>query len=324
VCLIQTVFYFIHSVVSIALSDVVPLRNRGTWQGNSFFFSLRRPSRAKRFPSKVSSTLRLQLDPLWAHLWGGFCLTASAGDGFCVPFFLYIPLLLSTFYRAFLIQVPATIIAIISVSRALNLPKHEEPALKEKLQRIDFAGAAALICMTFALLVGLDRGSNLSWNDPYTIASLIVSLAFLLLLALIEVHWAKEPFAPRRVIANSSLIASYLSNFFGYGATSALPFEVSLYYQAVLRKTSFEAGLFFLPGIVACVIGSLIWGLIVQITGKYYVITVAAYAILFFGNLGVCALTDKVSSPIIVLIIGMSLFSLKKNMRISVNDGSPS
>jgi hypothetical protein len=254
-----------------------------------------------------------------------FCLTASAGDGFCVPLFLCFPFL-CTFYRAFLIQVPATIIAIISVSRALNLPKHEEPALKEKLQRIDFAGAAALICMTFALLIGLDRGSNLSWNDPYTIASLIISLAFLLFFALIEVEWAKEPFAPKRIIVNSSLLASYLSNFFGLGATLTLFFEVSLYFQAVLRKTSFEAGLIMLPCIVAGVSGSLIGGLVMQVTGKYYLITVAAYALLCLGHLVVYTLTDNVNSPIIGLIIGrhIMVLNLSKNLLVKQAWGRPS
>jgi hypothetical protein len=195
------------------------------------------------------------------------------------------------------------IFAIVSVSSVLKLPKQEESALTEKLHRVDFAGAATLIVMTFALLIGLDRGSNVSWDDPYTITSLIVSLALLLLFSLIEIRWAKEPFAPKHVVINSSLMASYLCNFFGLGAMVTLIFEISLYFQAVLRKTSFEAGLCLLPGIVGGVSGSLIGGLVMQMTGKYYVITVASYALLFSGLVAVFTLTGQVNAPIIGLII---------------------
>jgi MFS family permease len=246
----------------------------------------------------------------------GGIMSQSIGWRWCLLSCLPFSLALNTFYRAFLIQVPAAIIAIISVSWALKLPQTEGPALKEKLRRIDFAGAAALISTTFALLIGLDRGSNLSWNDPYTIASLMISLSFLLIFALIELKWAKEPFAPKHIIVNSSLLASYLTNFFGLGAALTLFFEVSLYFQAVLQKTSFESGLFLLPVILCGVSGSLIGGLIMQVTGKYYVLTVTAYALLFFGHLVVYALTENVNGPIIGLIVGMRPFFPQKTPRV--------
>jgi len=186
--------------------------------------------------------------------------------------------------RAFIIQSPAAILVLFTVSLVLHLPKSSESDFHANLKRVDFSGAICLVLAVFLLLFGLDRGGNVSWTDTLTISTLAASLFLSVLFAFTEVTLASEPFAPRRIILNRSLTASYLVNFFGMASALSLFFHVSLYIQAVHGKTATEAGLWLLPSIAGGVFGSVGGGLVIQSTGKYYFLTVGAYLTLLVGT----------------------------------------
>ncbi|KAF4581723.1 hypothetical protein EYR40_002739 [Pleurotus pulmonarius] len=257
------------TVVSIIMSDIVPLRSRGTWQG---------------VLNIVFATGSAAGAPL-----GGF-LADSIG-----------------WRWAFLVQVPMTLLAIASVSLALDLPKAEFSDFHAKLKRVDFPGAVTLVLAVFFLLFGLDRGGNIAWDDKLTIASLSAFGALCLLFWTIEMEIAKEPFAPRRIIVNRSLIASYLVNFFGMASGLSLLFHISLWLQAVQGKSASAAGVWLLWSIGGSVTGSLGGGLIMQATGKYYYLTLGAYVALFGGGLMITLLTGLVTTSFAGLAIGSGI-----------------
>ncbi|KAF8209487.1 member of the major facilitator superfamily [Mycena galopus ATCC 62051] len=236
------------TVASIIMSDIVPLRSRGTWQG-------------------VLNIIYASGSASGAPL-GGF-LADTIG-----------------WRWAFLIQVPGIAIAFTTVFFTLHLPQTETSNLKAKLKRVDFSGALALVLCVFFLLFGLDRGGNIAWNDPYTICTLSLSALFLALFASVELSWAAEPFAPKRIIAHPSLLGAYLLNFFAMMGGLSMIFHISLFYQAVLGKSPSEVGFWLMPSVAAGVIGSLAGGLVIQATGRYYWLTVAAYVVMASGMLG--------------------------------------
>ena len=106
--------------------------------------------------------------------------------------------------------------AFISVTLVLKLPKREASSWKSKLRRVDFPGALVLVCAVFSLLLGLDRGSNVSWSVPIALVPLCVSIPLFGLFVLVEQRYALEPFAPGRIIFERSLFACYLCNFFSF------------------------------------------------------------------------------------------------------------
>ncbi|KAJ7616526.1 member of the major facilitator superfamily [Roridomyces roridus] len=235
-------------VVSIIMSDIVPLRSRGTWQG-------------------ILNIIYASGSAMGAPL-GGF-LADTIG-----------------WRWAFLAQVPIIVLAFISVSVALHLPTRDAPsALKTKLKRVDFPGALSLILCVFSLLFGLDRGGNMAWDDNYTIAAVCLFVSFFVLFTSIELGWAAEPFAPGRIIANPALIGAYMVNFFGLMSAFSMIFHVSLFYQAVLGKSASEVGFWLIPSVCSGVVGSLFGGLVIQASGRYYWITVAAYVTMVMGML---------------------------------------
>ncbi|PSR87343.1 hypothetical protein PHLCEN_2v5160 [Hermanssonia centrifuga] len=190
---------------------------------------------------------------------------------------------------SFILQVPLAILAIISVSLALKLPSIGNQHFIAKLKRVDFGGALTLVTAIFCLLLGLDRGGNISWNDRITIISLSTFGALFFVFLCIELRFATEPFAPKRIVVNPSLIASYLCNFFCNGAGITQVFMITLYFQAVQGRTAAEAGLVLLPSILAAVLGSLIGGLVMQATGKYYWLTAGVFLMMVVGQMTVPA-----------------------------------
>ena len=209
--------------------------------------------------------------------------TKSLGDGKLLMVFLVTSPLL-TITRAFLGQAPLCAVAFTSVALILHLPKTDSSGWKTKLKRVDFLGALIMVCAVFALLLGLDRGCNVSWSSPLTITALSVSLPLFILFIVVEEKLAAEPFAPGRIIFERSLFACYLCNFFSFAGWLSMLFYLPLFYQAVNGFSASQAGVRLLPGIVAGVSGSLFGGILMKRTGKYYWLTVTAYSMLALGE----------------------------------------
>jgi predicted MFS family arabinose efflux permease len=267
------------TVVSILLSDVVTLRERGTWQG---------------YVNIVYATGAGCGAPL------GGLLADSIG-----------------WRWAFLGQVPLCVLAFFAVLFALKLPSKDSSDWRTKLRRVDFLGAITLILAVFALLFGMDRGSNVSWRVKECLIPLCLSLPLFGAFVLVEMKVAAEPFAPGHIIFNRTLFASYLCNFFSFGGWLAALFFLPLYWQAVDGKTASIAGAYLIPCIVAGVSGSLLGGIYMQKTGKYYWITVVAYSGLTLGLLGVTLLSGVVAKSTIGIIICSCIASFSNGIGVT-------
>ncbi|BDD64118.1 hypothetical protein MPDQ_000539 [Monascus purpureus] len=254
------------TVVSILMSDLVPLRDRGLWQGI-------------------------------------INIIYATGSGTGAP----LGGLLADYIGwrwAFLAQVPLCILAFAAVAIVLQLPTQEDSHWKDKLRRIDFLGAIVLIGAVFGLLLGLDRGSNVSWTMPLTIVSLSVSAILFVSFVFVEIYLASEPFAPGHLIFDRTLFACYSCNFFSFGGWLACLFYIPLYFQAVDGVSATVSGLRLLPSILAGVSGSLFSGLVMRWTGHYYWLTVAAYASLTLGVTTISLFSGLFTESTTVIVLG--------------------
>ncbi|EIN06459.1 MFS general substrate transporter [Punctularia strigosozonata HHB-11173 SS5] len=262
------------TVVSIIMSDIVPLRNRGTWQGI--------------------------INIIWAS---GGATGAPLGG-----------VLSDTIgWRwAFILQFPATLLAFTSVSLLLHLPSPSHADFFTKLRRIDFLGSALLVFAVSSLLLALDNGGNVSWAVPSTLVPLLLSILLFALLVFVETNprLAKEPLAPSRIVGAPHLLAAYLCNFFGMAAAMAATFTAPLYLQAARAFTPTRAGLTLLPGVLAGVTGSLSAGIIMQKTGRFYALTIVEYASLTLGALIIALWTGALGWSYALLLTGFVCLSL--------------
>jgi len=212
--------------------------------------------------------------------------------------------------RAFIIQVPIAILAILSVGFGLKLPpKEDQEDFKLKLKRIDFAGAFTLVVAVFALLLALDRGGNVSWSDRFTIASFAVSGVMAAVFVVIELRVASEPIAPAHIVGNKTLFSIYMANFLMIGANMTMLFTVPLYLQAVQRFTPSQVGLTLLSNVIAGAVGSVLAGLIMKSTGKYYLLTILVYFLSLVGNVIIAGVTGPVAFTLAGLCAGLALMN---------------
>jgi predicted MFS family arabinose efflux permease len=258
--------------VSILMGDMVGLRERGTWQG---YINL-------VFASGAAAGAPL-----------GGLLADSIGWRY-----------------AFIAQGPMCALAFIAVALVLHLPQRDNSHWKEKVLKIDFLGAAILVLAVSGLLVGLDRGSNVSWSNSLTIAGLCTTPLFLVFV-LVEKYVARNPFAPGRIILNRTLFACYLCNFFSFGGWLAALYFIPLYWQIMYDYSAARAGLLLVPSIVCGVAGSLIGGFYMKRTAKYYWITVITYSNLVAGLTLILLFAGVITKNLPVMVAGtcVSAFS---------------
>ncbi|KAK8020657.1 major facilitator superfamily transporter [Apiospora arundinis] len=220
-----------NAIVSILVTDLVSLRDRGVWQGYINVV----------FAAGIASGAPI-----------GGLLADSIG-----------------WRWAFAGQFPIAIVAWIAVFAVLQSPEAHDDAKqhwKQKLLRIDFLGAFALSAAAFVLLFGLDNGANEGWGRPITVVPLALTPVLFAIFIFIEVKIATDPFAPGHVILNPALLAAYGSNFFGVAAQMGALFFIAMFYQAAMALTATQSGLMFVPSTVLGLTGSLGGGASISIT----------------------------------------------------------
>ncbi|KAK2011438.1 major facilitator superfamily transporter [Colletotrichum eremochloae] len=193
-----------NSVVAILLSDIVPLRERGVWQGYLNIIFAAGTSTGAPLGGLLADTVG------WRWSFAG--------------------------------QVPLCVLAFVTVYLVLDLPRTDHAHWREKVRRIDFLGAATLVAAVVALLVGLDSGSNNGWSSRATVAGLASAPVLFAVFVLVEMRVASHPFAPGHIIFDRSLFACYLANFFGIAGHIASIFFLPLFFQAVRGASATQAG----------------------------------------------------------------------------------
>ncbi|KAI0060426.1 MFS general substrate transporter [Artomyces pyxidatus] len=233
------------TLISIIMTDVAPLRSRGTWQG------------VMNLIYSCGTTI-------------GAPLGGALADG---PGWRW----------TFTLQFCLALLAIGMAATLLRLPTKESDHTASKLKRVDFFGSLFLLLAISTLLFGLNRGGNLGWLERGTITPLVCAAAFGLALVFVETRVAKEPLAPADVVLDRALTGPYFCNFFAFGADACFLFCVPLYYQAVAGKSATQVGYALVPSELAPIVGSLGCGVLIQRTGRFYWPTVSAVGIQLIG-----------------------------------------
>ena len=220
--------------------------------------------------------------------------------------------------RAFLIQVFLCLIAIVTVGFLLHLPKRQSEApWRKQLPRIDVLGALLLISTIFGLLFGLEQGSNVSWRSPLTIGSLCATVPLSIAFLAVETRFAVEPFTPGHVIFNKALFACYTSNFFLYASFTSLIFYLPLFFQVILKMTPSSAGAGLIPAAVSAVLGTLLGGVIIKRTGKFYWLAALASIASTLGAIPIAVAPSLQSGSLAIIYVASVLSFLPQGVTVT-------
>ena len=250
----------LNSVSTFVLTDLVPLRSRGMWQGlGNIIYT-------------VGLGLGGVLGGSISHRWG--------------------------WRWAFLILTPMTAVSMFGIWYFLpGNTQSKERSMIGSLRRIDFLGSLLLTLALSLMLWALNSETKDShWRLIFAIA-LPLSGAILALFVWVEVRYAAEPIIPVDLLANRTVVASCLAASFSSMAFYSLMFYAPLYLQ-LKGYSPREVGILLLPEPVGGALGSLGSGIIMQCTGGYGALKMVVLVLFLGGPAGFVA--SNLKSPILL------------------------
>lgn len=181
---------------------------------------------------------------------------------------------------AFFVQAPFFAFSMIVVATKVNIELSEEiqnESLTSKVKRIDFLGTATLAVAIASLLLGfsLKATGELAWTSPTLIALFSACLLSTLAFIWVEKSWAPYPVMPLRLIVQQTPLMVSIGNLFASMSAFSFMYNAPLYFMAVRLKDTSVSGMYMLPHSIAIPVGSLLAGWLMRRTGKLYGLTVA-------------------------------------------------
>ncbi|KAJ7158604.1 Mfs1.2 [Mycena filopes] len=196
------------SMTSIIISDLVPLRERGTYNGI--------------------------LGLMWAFA-GGIGPLISGG------------LVQAGQWRwIFYLNLPVCAVAFTLTLLFLSLPT-PPGTLKEKLGRMDWIGNGIILSSTSSTIIGLTWGGvQYPWSSARTLVPVIVGLLGVVGFFLYEISVATHPLVPYTLLSNRTSVSGYLQTFLNQLVVLAVAYYLPVYYQACKDATALQSGIYML------------------------------------------------------------------------------
>lgn len=236
------------TISTFITSDLVPLRQRGVWQGV-----------------------------------GNICYGTGMGLGGVFGGLINDTL---GWRWAFLIQVPIIIFSGILVSFTVKIPVKETD--RSRLKRVDFLGALTIIIFLVLLLLGLNAGGNsVPWNHPLVLTTLPLSAVFFFIFIYVEDKVASEPMIPVRLLLDRTVGAACITNWFATMTVLGSLYYVPIYFQ-IQGYSATAAGVRLIPQAVGTAIGSLGTGIIMKNTGRYKFLSHLTMTLMVAASAAIC------------------------------------
>ncbi|KZS92271.1 MFS general substrate transporter [Sistotremastrum niveocremeum HHB9708] len=250
------------SASSIIITDLVPLKRRGIYQGLS-----------------------------------SICF--GIGSGLGGPLGGYINDTVGWRW-AFLLQIPALAISILIVLWKVNiiLPASiQRLSLRERLARIDYLGSITLVTTISSLLLPfiLNNTMDLPWGHPIMAAFWVTFVLSAVAFGLVETKWSPYPTVPMRLVTRRNPFFVSISNFLSSLQALSMLYNLPLYFVAVKQLSPSDAGLHLFPQSIAIAFGSVFVGWIMHRTGQYWWCIVGAASFSFISNAMIASWNENTS-----------------------------
>ena len=220
----------------------------------------------------------------------------------------------------FLVNLPVGIIALVVVSRVLNL-KHTRVD-----HRIDYWGAAALAVGVVPLLIVAEQGRDWGWLSGGSIAMYVIGLVGIVSFIAIERRMGSEALIPIRLFRNGIFTLGNVANFIigigMFGGMVSLP----LYLQIVKGQTPTMAGLTTLPLMVGIAAAATLSGQIIARSGRYKIMPIlgtASLAVALFLFAQISVDTPLWQSMGYMLLFGIGLGLCMQTLLLAIQNVVP-
>jgi EmrB/QacA subfamily drug resistance transporter len=220
----------------------------------------------------------------------------------------------------FLLNVPIALVALVVVSRVLNVPHVKVP------QRIDFWGAGALSVGLVPLLIVAEQGREWGWGSPAAYAMYALGIAGLIAFVFIERRMGDAALLPMRLFRRPVFALTNVINFVMGIGMFGMMMSLPLYLQIVKGASPTESGLMTLPltfGILVAAMGS---GRFTSRTGRYRIFPIVGLAatttsLFLFAQIG----TDTAlwQTMLVMVLAGIGLGLCMQSLLLAVQADAP-
>lgn len=221
---------------TITMSDIIPLRKRGLFQGMTNIF------------------------------YGIGAASGGAIGGVIADFFGW--------RSVFFVQIPFALLVGFLFWHNLNVrlgESEETSTISQKLKRIDFIGSIFLVLALVAIMSGAAFGGTAFPFKSLTFFGLVIAAIILLsAFTYTELYISPEPVIPVRLLADRTVLASSLANWFYSMSIFSYLFYIPIYYSSVLNFTAGQSGIRLIANFFGITCGSIGVGYYMKKTGKYY------------------------------------------------------
>lgn len=152
----------------------------------------------------------------------------------------------------------------------------------QKVKNIDFAGSALLVTSLSLLLFAISSATKSAWTEPIIYTPLIISVIAGVVFWNYELKCA-NPVIPVSLLYRQTIFASSLTNLFMTMGIFAMLYNVPLWYKSVLGDSDAKAGARLVGNFIGVSFGSMSSGIYMRKTGKYYNLGIAAGVLTTMG-----------------------------------------
>lgn len=217
----------------------------------------------------------------------------------------------------FLVNVPVGIVALIVVTRFLNVPH------RKVNHRIDYWGAAALTVGLVPLLIVAEQGREWGWGSGAAVSMYVTGLIGLAVFILVENRMGDEALIPLRLFRFSVFSLSNAVNFIMGVGMFGMMMSLPLYLQIVKGLSPTEAGLITLPMTFGILVAALSSGIAISRTGRYKIFPIfglgaTSLSMFLFAQIGTD--TPLWSTMLIMVLAGAGLGLCMQTLVLSVQN----
>ncbi|KAF9432344.1 hypothetical protein BGZ76_010948 [Entomortierella beljakovae] len=222
-----------------------------------------------------------------------------------------------TWRWVFYINFPIGAFSITLLCFFLHMNRRKDVSFVTNLKSLDFTGIALLVISITTILLALNWGAELkyAWSSPIILILLIVGGILGALLLFNEARYAKIPIVPLRLFGTLSLALCYLQVFIQGFIFLGLLFFLPLYFQAVNGVSAVQSGIDLLPYVIVGPSTAIVAGLVMGRYGTYKELIVTGWV---FGTVasGLQISFDEHTSRGMIIVV---LILLGASMGLTVN-----
>ena len=220
----------------------------------------------------------------------------------------------------FYINIPLGLITLLVVSLVMNIP------IAKQERRVDYLGAALLVCsVTSILLVTVWGGNEFAWMSPEILGLTVLGIVTGVLFVRQETR-ASEPILPLSLFRSSVFsVSSSVSALLGFAMFGTIVF-LPLYFQVVTGASATESGLLALPMVAGLMSFSIISGQITSRTGRYRIFPIVGSVVATIGLVLLSRLevsTGRVESSIYIFIFGSGVGLMMQTLVLATQNAVP-